>query len=153
MAMNKSEFFTRTGLLKGDFTSLKEIRKINRYLIKMNVASLLITNMIGSTTISPASAAVIDNSGQLLTVMSTSKAGAKAAYVPPVDSLGLNVRSAVLMEVSTGEVLLNVNANEAMPPASMTKMMTEYIVAEQVKQVKISWDDIVEVGDWLLQLN
>ena len=34
----------------------------------------------------------------------------------------------------------------ALPPASMTKMMSEYIVAEYVKQGKISWDDVVTTG-------
>ncbi|MFE6074187.1 D-alanyl-D-alanine carboxypeptidase family protein [Paenibacillus sp. NPDC057886] len=51
------------------------------------------------------------------------------------------------MEASTGKVLHNVNAGEAMPPASMTKTMTEYIVGKQVNQGRISWEDIVEVGD------
>ncbi|HEY2492258.1 MAG TPA: D-alanyl-D-alanine carboxypeptidase family protein [Paenibacillus sp.] len=70
---------------------------------------------------------------------------AKAVKIPEVKSLGLEVKSAVLIEPTTGKVLLSVNADEALPPASMTKMMTEYIVADQVKQGIIKWDSIVTV--------
>lgn len=71
----------------------------------------------------------------------------KPDKVPSVDQLGLEVSSAVLIEPSTGQVLLSVNADEALPPASMTKMMTEYIVAEKVKQGELAWDDVVTVGE------
>ncbi|MDR9857664.1 D-alanyl-D-alanine carboxypeptidase family protein [Paenibacillus sp. VCA1] len=59
----------------------------------------------------------------------------------------LNLKSAVLIEPTTGQVLLSMNADEPLPPASMTKMMTEYIVAEQVKQGKLKWTDKVTVGE------
>lgn len=72
---------------------------------------------------------------------------AKTDRVPSAEQLKLEVKSAVLLEPSTGQVLLSVNADEALPPASMTKMMTEYIVAEQVKQGKLSWDDTVTVRE------
>ena len=76
---------------------------------------------------------------------SDAKASAQKA-LPSVESLGLNVKSAVLLEPTTGEVLLALNADKALPPASMTKMMTEYIVSEQVKQGKLKWDDVITVG-------
>lgn len=107
---------------------------------------MMLVNMLCLSAVMPVMAAA-NNSGQVLTAAATKTQTAKAAQIPSVDSLGLKVKSAILMEASTGEVLLNVNANEAMPPASMTKMMTEYIVAEQVKQGKFSWDDVVEVKD------
>ena len=71
---------------------------------------------------------------------------AKPDKVPSIDQLNLDVSSAVLIEPSTGQVLLSINADEALPPASMTKMMTEYIVAEKVKQGELAWDDVVTVG-------
>ncbi|MBD7971331.1 D-alanyl-D-alanine carboxypeptidase family protein [Paenibacillus gallinarum] len=84
---------------------------------------------------------------QVATAATTSAAATSTtAKVPSPDTLGLNVKSAVLMEASTGEILLSVNADQAYAPASMTKMMTEYIVTEKVKQGEISWDDIVTVG-------
>ncbi|MFB6367382.1 D-alanyl-D-alanine carboxypeptidase family protein [Paenibacillus elgii] len=60
----------------------------------------------------------------------------------PVD-LKLNVRSAILMEASTGQVLYEMNADEAYPPASMSKMMTEYLVMEAIKNGKLSSTEMV----------
>ena len=57
----------------------------------------------------------------------------------------LEVEAAVLVELKTGSVLLNINGDKPLPPASMVKMMTSYIVAEQIKQRKINWDDIVTI--------
>lgn len=57
--------------------------------------------------------------------------------------LKLNVRSAILMEASTGQVLYEMNADEAYPPASMAKMMTEYLVMEAIKNGKLSETELV----------
>jgi D-alanyl-D-alanine carboxypeptidase (penicillin-binding protein 5/6) len=62
--------------------------------------------------------------------------------------LNLNVKSAVLMEASTGQILYEYNADEALPPASMAKMMTEYLVLEAVKSGKFKWDDIVTTSKY-----
>jgi D-alanyl-D-alanine carboxypeptidase (penicillin-binding protein 5/6) len=80
---------------------------------------------------------------------STAATPAKAAVtkIPSVESLGLNLKSAVLIEPTTGEVLLSLNADEPLPPASMTKMMTEYLVADAVKNGQLSWDQKVVVQE------
>ncbi|TLS50008.1 D-alanyl-D-alanine carboxypeptidase [Paenibacillus antri] len=57
--------------------------------------------------------------------------------------LGLNVKSAILMELTTGQIIYGLNENEPRPPASMAKMMTEYLVMRQIETGKISWDDMV----------
>lgn len=57
--------------------------------------------------------------------------------------LGLAVDYAILMEAETGQVLYELNADELRPPASMAKMMTEYLVMEEIKAGRISWDDMV----------
>lgn len=57
--------------------------------------------------------------------------------------LNLEAKAAILMEASTGQVLYEMNADEPMPPASMSKMMTEYLVLEAIKSGKINWDTIV----------
>lgn len=63
----------------------------------------------------------------------------------PVESadLGLNCKSAVLMEASTGKVLYEQNSAEAMPPASVTKIMTLLLVMESIEDGKLSMDDMV----------
>ena len=57
--------------------------------------------------------------------------------------LGLKCRSAVLMEASTGKILYEQNPAEAMPPASVTKIMTLLLVMEAIEAGKLSMDDMV----------
>lgn len=57
--------------------------------------------------------------------------------------LKLEVSSAILMDAATGQVLYESNADVALPPASMAKMMTEYLVMEQIQSGKLKWDDPV----------
>lgn len=57
--------------------------------------------------------------------------------------LGLNVRAAVLMDAESGRILYEENADEAYQPASMTKMMTEYLVMEEIEAGRMSWDTMI----------
>lgn len=50
-------------------------------------------------------------------------------------------RSAYIIDLSTNTVLLNKNANTKLPPASMSKLMTIYIVFELIKNGSLSLDD------------
>jgi len=63
------------------------------------------------------------------------------------NSLGLQLSAAVLIDADSGQVLYEVNADEPRPPASMTKLMTEYIVLEQIKNKSLTWDQIVTVSE------
>ena len=54
----------------------------------------------------------------------------------------LDCRSAILMEASTGEVLYEMNADEALPPASVTKVMTLLLVMEAIADGRLSLDEI-----------
>lgn len=58
-----------------------------------------------------------------------------------------DAKSVLLMEASTGKVLYENNADEALPPASVTKIMTLLIVMEAIEEVKISLDDMVSVSN------
>ena len=55
----------------------------------------------------------------------------------------LSAQSAILMEISSGEVLLSKNPDEKLPPASITKIMTLLLVMEAIESEKISLDDVV----------
>jgi D-alanyl-D-alanine carboxypeptidase (penicillin-binding protein 5/6) len=61
----------------------------------------------------------------------------------PAPALNLEVKSAILMEASTGQILYENNADVALPPASMAKMMTEYLVLESIQDGKLKWEDSV----------
>ncbi len=60
----------------------------------------------------------------------------------------LQVQSAILMEASTGQILFENNADKAYPPASMAKMMTEYLVMEAIQDGKLKWEDKVTASKY-----
>ena len=61
--------------------------------------------------------------------------------------LGLNAKSAILMEESTGNILYESNPDERLPIASVTKVMTMLLIMEDVDSGKISLDDMVTVSE------
>ncbi len=56
-------------------------------------------------------------------------------------------KAAILMEAGTGRVLMEKNADEALPPASVTKVMTLLLIYENVGSGKIKWDDSVTISE------
>lgn len=64
-------------------------------------------------------------------------------------SLDVNgsAKSAVLMEAKTGTVLYSFNANEALAPASVTKVMTLLLVAEALRDERITLEQKVVVSE------
>ena len=63
------------------------------------------------------------------------------------DSLGVTAPSAILMEASTGTVVLEKNAHEKLPPASVTKIMTLLLIFDAISQEKIQLDDTVTTSE------
>lgn len=61
-------------------------------------------------------------------------------------SLELPCKSAILMEATTGAVLYTQNAEESMPPASVTKVMTLLLLMEAIDSGVIHLDDKVTVS-------
>lgn len=62
-------------------------------------------------------------------------------------SLNLLCKSAILMEATTGCILYSQNADEALPPASVTKIMTLLLVMEAVDDGMVRLDDMVTVSE------
>ena len=56
-------------------------------------------------------------------------------------------KSAVLMDMVTGQVLYEQNAHEALPPASVTKVMTLLLIMEAIDSGRIGWDDTVTASE------
>ncbi|WP_438348277.1 D-alanyl-D-alanine carboxypeptidase family protein [Paenibacillus sp. FA6] len=125
----------------------KRVKSRKRQWAKKSIASVILLNMLFMSSLPLVVLAEGEPATDAATTeATTAKVTAKEVKIPDVASIGLQVKSAVLIEPTTGEILLSVNSDLALPPASMTKMMTEYIVAEQVKQGKLAWDDVVTVG-------
>lgn len=55
--------------------------------------------------------------------------------------------SAILMERDTGTILYEKNSHEALPPASMTKIMTMLLIMEAIENETISWEDNVRTSE------
>ncbi|HHX60778.1 MAG TPA: D-alanyl-D-alanine carboxypeptidase [Epulopiscium sp.] len=65
---------------------------------------------------------------------------------------GFQSESYILMEASSGKILLEHNSNEQLPPASITKVMTMLLIYEAVESGKIGWDDEVTISEYASQM-
>jgi len=70
-----------------------------------------------------------------------------AVFAEGNTDLGLNAKSAILMEEATGNILYESNPDERLPIASVTKVMTMLLIMEAVDSGKISLDDMVTVSE------
>ncbi|HBR31682.1 MAG TPA: D-alanyl-D-alanine carboxypeptidase [Clostridiales bacterium] len=59
-----------------------------------------------------------------------------------------NVKSAFLMEASTGKVLYSLNEEEHLPIASVTKIMSTVLVMEAIDSGKIKLEDMVVISEY-----
>ena len=70
-----------------------------------------------------------------------------AAQVAMADNPpALPAKAWLLMDFDSGEVLASANADEPLPPASLTKMMTSYIVEQALRSGKLKQTDLVTVS-------
>jgi D-alanyl-D-alanine carboxypeptidase (penicillin-binding protein 5/6) len=73
---------------------------------------------------------------------------ALAAQVALADNApALPAKAWLLMDYDTGQVLASANADEALPPASLTKMMTSYIIEQALRTGKLKPTDLVTVSE------
>ncbi|MCH9000294.1 MAG: D-alanyl-D-alanine carboxypeptidase [Proteobacteria bacterium] len=66
---------------------------------------------------------------------------------PPVSAIETTAREAFLIDATTGRVLLDKNSDVSMPPASMSKIMTIYMVFERLKDERLALDDELLVSE------
>ncbi len=64
------------------------------------------------------------------------------------DIENLDSRSFILVEESTGQVLLEKNSAMRYPMASLTKIMTTYIIMDEIKKGNIGYDDIITASEY-----
>lgn len=63
------------------------------------------------------------------------------------EALTPEVKSSILMEASTGNVLYEQNADEHLPIASVTKIMTMLLIMEQIDSGALKFEDMVTVSE------
>lgn len=74
----------------------------------------------------------------------------KPAYATESTEVNLAEKalSAIVIERDTGEVLYEKNSNKALPPASMTKIMTMLLIMEAIDEGKLKYEDMVTVSEY-----
>lgn len=70
---------------------------------------------------------------------------AASQAIPAMPNLA--ARSYVLMDAATGEILVQHNAEQELPPASLTKLMTAYIATKEVQQGHILEEDLATISE------
>lgn len=63
------------------------------------------------------------------------------------DPLSVSSKSAILMDVGSGQILYEKNAHDKLPPASVTKVMTMLLICEALDSGKITLDDSVQISE------
>ena len=80
----------------------------------------------------------------LFTFFLISALGICAAPIPQAPSIA--AKGYVLIEASTGKVLSEFNGDELLPPASLTKIMTSYVAAVEIREGRINLADQVPIS-------
>lgn len=78
----------------------------------------------------------------LVTIVSVAPVFAEPVPAPPQ----LNAKAWLLMDAASGSVLLESNADEKLPPASLTKLMTSYVLSAELVSGRVHNEDMVPVS-------
>ena len=80
----------------------------------------------------------------VLTLMVVGKTTAQSVLIPSPPQIAGT--SYVLMDPKSGRIIMEENSHERLPPASLTKMMTAYIVERELDEGRISMSDMVPIS-------
>ena len=72
--------------------------------------------------------------------------GAQAATIVPSPPQ-IAAKAYLLVDANSGEILAEKNADMPLPPASLTKMMTSYVLATEIDEGRIALSDMVTVSE------
>ena len=80
----------------------------------------------------------------LFTFLITHWAGAAPAIIPAPPQIAAS--GYILLDANSGKVITELNADEKLPPASLTKLMTSYVLSFELEQGNVSNDDMVTIS-------
>jgi D-alanyl-D-alanine carboxypeptidase (penicillin-binding protein 5/6) len=69
------------------------------------------------------------------------------------DALDINADAAILVDAETGRILYQKNIDTVLGIASMTKMMTEYLLLDAIKEKRVKWDQQYTPSDYVYRLS
>ncbi|WP_058309207.1 D-alanyl-D-alanine carboxypeptidase family protein [Gracilibacillus massiliensis] len=73
--------------------------------------------------------------------------------VQAAETIEVEAESAIIVDAKTGKILYEKQSDLKLPPASMTKMMTEYLVLEAINEGQISWETTTQISDYAYWLS
>lgn len=74
-----------------------------------------------------------------------SQGSAPAAPLVPAPPQ-IAAKAYLLVDAHSGKVIVEHNADERLAPASLTKMMTGYVLSQQVAEGKVKWEDTAHIS-------
>ena len=80
----------------------------------------------------------------LLILLPAMPVAAQAVLIPSSPQIAAS--SYILMDPLSGRIIMEENSHERLPPASLTKMMTAYIVERELDEGRISLSDMVPIS-------
>lgn len=80
----------------------------------------------------------------LFTWVSVAAAQSQPSLIPSPPQIAAS--SYVLMDAASGHIIMQGNSDERLPPASLTKMMTAYIVERELSEDRIAMSDEVPIS-------
>ncbi len=80
----------------------------------------------------------------LVLIFSSLLVAAQPSLIPAAPKL--SAKSWILLDADSGEVITAHNADERLPPASLTKLMTSYVVSYWLENGQIQNDDLVTIS-------
>ncbi|MFD0911337.1 D-alanyl-D-alanine carboxypeptidase family protein [Ruegeria arenilitoris] len=83
----------------------------------------------------------------LTSLKSAVLAAGLALLALPVHAFDTSARAAYVIDQTTGTVLLSKNADEPLPPASMSKLMTLYVAFEALRDGRLTLDETLPVSE------
>ena len=84
-------------------------------------------------------------SSYLLLVVVAASFNVQAAVIPAPPALGAT--GYILMDADSGQILVEKNSHEQLPPASLTKMMTSYVLSVELAAGRVDKSDMVTISE------
>lgn len=107
------------------------IKKIQKILIGLITITILFVAG-GALSVQAANSSIATASSSLKDVQQVSQ------------GLRLNVKSAIAIDEKTGQILYQQNASQAVPVASLSKLLTLYLVIQSIQKGNLSWNQMIK---------
>ena len=113
------------------------MERIQKVLIGL-VTAVMVFAVGGAAAVQAASSSAMTRTSSATTASSKTKTAQQT------QGLHLDVKSAIAIDEKTGQILYQQNADQSVPVASLSKLLTLYIVIQAIQDGKLSWNQMVK---------